>query len=82
MFYTKTSPELFRNTAQVERDVFGFVDVKGYGKYVFGNEDYSDQNQKVLYIRIPSEVPRDARIIREFRLLNNQTSLVAYEKVF
>ncbi len=80
LFYTKTNPEFFRQTASVERDSFGFITVKGFGKYVFPkNYDYSlSKNNKVLYINTPYNLPKNIKIQKTFYLLNGQPVLVAY----
>ena len=80
LFYTKTSPEVFRKTSNVERDAFGFVTVKGFGKYVFPkNYDYSlSKDKKVLYINTPYSLPKNINVLKTFYLLNGQPILVAY----
>lgn len=80
LFYAKTNPEFFRQTARVERDSFGFVTVKGFGKYVFPkNYDYSlSKNNKVLYINTPYNLPKNIKIQKTFYLLNGEPVLVAY----
>lgn len=80
LFYTKTNPHYFRETASITRDVFGFVSVTGFGKYMFPqgfNYDLS-RNNKVLYINAADSIPDNAKVLRRFRLLNGKEELAAY----
>ena len=80
LFYTKTDPELFRQTVNVQRDTFGFVTVYGFGKYLFPKDyNYSlSKNKKILYINTPYNLPKNIKILKTFYLLNGQPALVAY----
>ena len=80
LFYTNTNPDYFRKTAKVHRDVFGFVTVESFGKYIFPkNYSYSlDGNKKVLYINTPYNLPSSIKILKTFYLLNGEAILVAY----
>lgn len=79
LFYGKVSPHEFRQTADVTRDVFGFVHVNSFGKYTFTKDITADKNtKKTLYIASPQEVPGGATVLKEFALLNGNTSLVAF----
>jgi len=80
LFYNKTAPEYFRNTAIVKRDIFGFVDVEGFGKYIFPqNFNYLlNSNKKVLYINSSNSVPNNAKVMKRFYLLNEKEVLTAY----
>ncbi len=80
LFYTKTDPELFRQTINVQRDAFGFVTVCGFGKYLFPKDyNYSlSKNKKILYINTPYNLPKNIKILKTFYLLNGQPVLVAY----
>ena len=80
LFYTKTNPDFFRKTAVINRDVFGFVNVRSFGKYVFPEKyDYSlGHNKKILYINSPYNLPKNIKVLRTFDLLNGQPILVAY----
>lgn len=80
LFYTKTNPDYFRNTAVVKRDAFGFVSVEGFGKYIFPKDyNYSlSKTKKVLYINTPYKLPENIKIQKTFYLLNGQAVLVAY----
>jgi len=80
LFYTKTDPREFRNDAQVKREAFGFVNVKGFGKFRF-NKDLAkiESPQNTLYIDVPGKVPKNADVLKRFELLNGETVLVAYK---
>ena len=80
LFYTKTDPKYFRKNAKVERDAFGFVAVRGFGKYLFPDEySYSlSKENKVLYINSYYNVPKNATVVKTFYLLNGERILVAY----
>ncbi len=79
LFYLKYNPQQFRNTAQVHRDVFGFVDVQSFDKYQFSSEVKPNEKKgKTLFIDTPNAIPGNAHIIKEFNLLNGEPALVAY----
>ena len=78
LFYQKYDPVTFRQEADIYREVFGFVHVKSYS-----NLHYTDQIGKInktnaLYLSTPGEKPENANTIKEFKLLNGHTALVAY----
>jgi 4-amino-4-deoxy-L-arabinose transferase-like glycosyltransferase len=81
LFYTKTSPAEFRETSEIKRDAFGFVTVSSVGKYLFPeNYDYSlSKKNKVLYVNTPYNLPKNIKVLKTFKLLNDQPILVAYE---
>lgn len=80
LFYTKTNPKYFRETASISRDVFGFVQVSGFGKYLFPrNYGYAlNSGKKVLYINASNDVPSNAKVMKKFYLLNGEDELTAY----
>ena len=79
LFYTQYDPEQFRKNAIVKRDVFGFVHVKGFGKYIFDKQmTNGKKTEKVLYIDRIEQVPPGAKIQKAFTLVNGETILVAY----
>ena len=80
LFYTKEDPKVFRKTANIFREVYGFVHVRGYGKYIFIKNvgDVTSDGKRVLYVDIPDMVPKSARILNTVSLLNGQKALVAY----
>lgn len=81
LFHTRANPNLFRQSASVERETFGFVHVNGFGKYVFTKDlsSIKSDGQKTLYIDVPDKVPEQAKKLVEFNLLNGNPVLVAYE---
>jgi 4-amino-4-deoxy-L-arabinose transferase-like glycosyltransferase len=80
LFYTKTLPADYRQTAVIHRDAFGFVTVESFGKYLFPDKfGYSlSKGKKVLYINTPYNLPKNVKILKMFYLLNGQPVLVAY----
>jgi len=81
LFYTKTDPRIFRKDSKIRRDAFGFVTVDRFGKYHFLNDTtkIDKDNGKKLFVQTPTNVPSGANILKNFYLLNNRISLVAYE---
>lgn len=81
LFYTQYDPEEFRQTAKIQREVYGFVHVNAFGKYVFNDikPEYFKQTDKTLYIVGPRQVPTGAMIKKKFYLPNGKEALVAYE---
>lgn len=80
LFYTKTNPRFFRETVDIERDIFGFVHVYGFGKYLFP-QNYNHEiyiGKKILYISNVDEVPKEAKVLKRFYLLNGDEILAAY----
>jgi 4-amino-4-deoxy-L-arabinose transferase-like glycosyltransferase len=83
LFYTKYPPQQFREKAVITRDSFGFVHVKAYDKYVFGeNDDTTEKSKfkqtKTLYIDTPKNIPDNAKKQKTFYLLDGTTVLIAY----
>ena len=82
LFYLQTDPEFFRQTASVERDVFGFVDVNGFGKYRFGEGEINEvpDTGNVLVLERPDRIPKNnTRILKEFKFLDKEVAIAAYE---
>lgn len=80
LFYSQTHPQDFQRNATIKRDSFGFVSVDRVGKYYF-QRDFPSENSsgmKVLYINSPKKVPGNAVVLKEFKLLSGEPSLVAY----
>ena len=79
LFYLQYSPEQFRKNAVIEREVYGFVHVRGFGKYRFA-KDFNDlsSEERILYVDVPGKVPESASIQKIFNLLNGEKVLVAY----
>jgi 4-amino-4-deoxy-L-arabinose transferase-like glycosyltransferase len=79
LFYTKYDPRVFRKEADVERDAFGFVHVKRFGKYKFPEVfKHEMTNSKILYVAGQNELPNNAKVLKEIKLLNGQPILYAY----
>lgn len=79
LFYTKTPPSEFRESSVVKRDVFGFVNVESFGKFHFLKSlENVKKGQKALFIDKPEKIPASAKLLKEFKLLNGETILVAY----
>lgn len=82
LFYTKEDPRVFRETAKIFREAYGFVHVEGYGRYVFTKDPASVayEGERILYIDVPSKVPESAKIQETFNLLNGKPVLIAYTR--
>jgi len=81
LFYTKTSPLVYRNPtiSNITRDTFGFVHVNSIGKYVFNDSvEKRNNGSTILYISLASAVPTHAKKLQTFYLKNGNPILVAY----
>lgn len=78
LFYQKYDPNKFRQEADIYREVFGFVHVKRYSNLHFTDQIGKISETNALYLSTPGEKPENANTIKEFRLLNGHTALVAY----
>lgn len=80
LFYEKTTPLYFQQTAIVEREVFGFVHVKSFGKYFFGKDlnEFRKLPGKTLFIDRANNTPSEAKILNKVNLLNGEPTLVSY----
>lgn len=79
LFYGKISPEEFRNTADITRDAFGFVTVNKFLNYHFTSKNSPKVvSSKNLYIDTSSDVPLNAKKVKQFYLLNGEPVLEAY----
>jgi len=79
LFYKKYPPQKFRKEADITREVFGFVHVNSFDKYVFAkdlSQYYGKGNN--LYIDTPGKIPGSAKVQKVFYLLNQKESLIAY----
>ncbi|OGH47836.1 MAG: hypothetical protein A3G66_02115 [Candidatus Levybacteria bacterium RIFCSPLOWO2_12_FULL_39_17] len=81
LFYTKYDPSGFRKEARIEREVYGFVHVREFGKYKFSEsvKNNIDRSKEILYLDTPGKIPSDANILKKFKLLDGNEILVAYE---
>jgi len=80
LFYLKMSPQEFRQTANIKRDTFGFVNVEEFGKYHFPVKMPNALESGVLYINTPDAVVDHVHVVKEFFALNGDKVLVAYTK--
>jgi 4-amino-4-deoxy-L-arabinose transferase-like glycosyltransferase len=80
LFYNNIKPDEFRKTARIKRDAFGFVTVESLGKLNFvKNPSIPELREKnVLYISDKYNIPKEAKILKTFYLLNGETVLIAY----
>lgn len=80
LFYKKVSPEEFRETAIIKKDVFGFVNVEGFGKYRFGRDlnEISKTREDNLYVDLYNKVPSNAIKHKTIELLNGSPYLTIY----
>lgn len=80
LFYLQTDPAVFRNTAVVKRDTFGFVSVERFDKYVFPKDmpSSSANGKRILYIGDGITYPKGASVQKIFRLVNGEPILSAY----
>ena len=78
--YNKYDPKKFRESANIEREVLGFVHLREFDKYKFVEDVIHEESTgKTLYIDIPGNAA-DTEIIKSFKLLDGREALVAYEK--
>jgi 4-amino-4-deoxy-L-arabinose transferase-like glycosyltransferase len=80
LFYTKTDPNYFRKTASITKDIFGFVSVNSFGKYIFPQNFNNNLSatKKVLYVDNSKNLPKNAKKLKIFKLLNEEEILTAY----
>lgn len=78
LFYTKYPPQKFRDEALIYRETMGFVHVNSYAKFHFSDKISQIREKNSLYISTPAEKPQNGQILKEFKLLNGQTALIAY----
>ena len=78
LFYSGVKPEEFRKNSEVYRETLGFVHVRRIDDIYFEKEIGNIDKKGSLYVATPSEMPDSGKILKEFKLLNGKTSLVAY----
>jgi len=81
LFYLKVDPKEYRRSAKIRRDPYGFVTVDGFNKYVFGQDlgKLRRGAKHALFISPPTGIPKKAKILKKFRLLDGSEILVAYQ---
>lgn len=79
LFYTKYDPRKFSKEVKLKRDIFGFVHVESFGKYFFPESIPTTKTKtKILYVDDIKSVPRSAKILKTFYILNAKPILAAY----
>jgi len=79
LFYKHYDPKLFRQNAVVQRDAFGFVDIKSFDKYYFDKDALSKTDKKnILYVDSPTDVPKEARVQKIFYFLDGRPAVTSY----
>ncbi len=80
LFYTKEDPRTFRETAQIFREVYGFVHVKSYGKYIFTKEvrEGTFPGKRILYVDKPEGFPNGANKLKTIFQLDGKETLIVY----
>ncbi|OGH43935.1 MAG: hypothetical protein A3J14_01955 [Candidatus Levybacteria bacterium RIFCSPLOWO2_02_FULL_37_18] len=82
LFYLHYNPSTFRTNSDIKRDVFGFVHVKRFDKYFFGDNNRISraEGKGSLFVNTYDQVPNNAKILKDFKLLNRDSYLVVYTK--
>lgn len=75
--YTKTDPTVFRKTAIVQRDVFGFVDILGFGRYTFFHEIPTIGKHELVVVSY-QRIPKGVHILHVEHALNGDPVVAAY----
>lgn len=78
LFYMHVDPVYFRQNSVVTRDVFGFVDVHSFGKYIFTNAPASIKGKQYIYIDSVATTPKHVHILKTFTNLDGTPVLDAY----
>jgi len=78
LFFNKYNNNDFLKTADIKRDAFGFVNVRGFNKYLFGSEDKLLPG-KTLYSVSPQNLPKGKKPIKIIYLPNGNPVLMMYE---
>ncbi len=78
LFYGNVSPQAYWKEGKVTRDVFGFYNVSGIGKYEFRNQliQESDKRKKVLYVGDPKQIPSTLHIKKTINFLDGTPDFV------
>ncbi|MBI2031272.1 MAG: glycosyltransferase family 39 protein [Candidatus Levybacteria bacterium] len=82
LFYTNYNPSKFRETAEINRDVNGFVDVFSFDKYRFMDrlDLVNNDKKKILFISTPDKIPSKSKQLKTFYLLNGKPVLAAFTR--
>lgn len=79
LYHKKYDPKDFRREAVVNRDAFGFVDVKSFNKYYFYKDILPEAELgDTLFVDSPFDVPGNVNIKKIIYTLNNEPAFVIY----
>ncbi|MDE2025268.1 MAG: phospholipid carrier-dependent glycosyltransferase [Patescibacteria group bacterium] len=78
LFYGNISPQTYWKEGNVKRDVFGFYNVLGVGKYQFRDQlvEPVDAGRKVLYVGDPKQIPSNLKVLKTIDFLNGEPAFV------
>jgi len=78
LFYGNITPEQYWTQGNVSRDVFGFYNVAGVGKYQFRDIliQSTDIGKRVLYVGDPKQIPSSLHIVKTINFLDNTPAFV------
>lgn len=81
LFYLQIPPDVFRKTAVIKRDAFGFVTIGSFTKYNFSKKIPDDiKKGKILYISSAEhQIPGNVKPLKTFLRLDGTPSLKAYK---
>lgn len=74
VWYGNYSPQEYWKEGSVERDVFGFYNVHGFGKYNFEKPVNGNEKRRVLYVVPPNESPTNTELLDTIKFLNGSTA--------
>ena len=82
LFHSKYPPSSFRNNSTVYKDAAGFIHVARIDNIFFQEDLHKgvDILAKNLFIGEPGKLPAKIKILKQFRKLDGQVVLVAYER--
>jgi len=79
-WYGNYTPQKFWNDVDMRVDAFGLYNVPRLGKYYF-TETYTEGDKgKILYVTLPTMVPKDAKKIDEIPFLNGDKAFIISTK--
>ena len=81
LLYMKIDPRQYLQSAQIVKDQFGFIDVKGFDKFTFAQPEEVQAKGKLLFITTPGSLPKDAQKLKTIENLSGKTVFVIGEAV-
>lgn len=80
LFERQKDPSVLRNNAEVDRGVFGLVDVRRVENYHFVRDIHAlpTEGKSILYVNVPNAVPESAQIKKEITTLDGEKQLIIY----